>query len=472
MEKSTEEEQNLKTHLGPFQLLFMGIGCIIGAGIFSITGVAAAQNAGPAIILSFLIAGIGCAAASFCYSELAAMIPNSGSAYSYAYAAFGEFIGWLIGWTLVLEYAIGAATVAISWSAYTASFLHDLGWTIWPSLAASPWQPLAYSGQEAITGWINLPAFSILAVASLILIAGIKESAVVNTLIVIVKLSIIFLFIGIGFFYIDGANYHPFIPENTGAFGSFGWSGVFRAAGVVFFAYIGFDAVSTVAQEAKNPQRNMPIAIVGSLAVCTLLYVLFASVLVGLVSYKEINLAAPVISAIDYTPYPWLKGCIKLAIVLGLTSVLLVMLLGQSRILYSMARDGLLPPLFAKMHPRFRTPWICHLILMVFVGLIAAFVPIEVVGHLTSIGTLFAFAIVCGGVLVLRKKEPDRSRPFKTPWVPFVPLFGIVVCLIMMSSLGLDTWIRLVVWMAIGLVIYWKKSKWSGASLFEPSIDL
>lgn len=452
-------EQKLGRHLGAIQLIMLGIGCIIGAGIFSITGIAAAQNAGPAIVISFLIAGIGCAAASLCYSELAAMIPIAGSAYIYTYVAFGEFIAWLIGWNLILEYAIGAATVAISWSAYVTSFLHDLGITLPSSISASPWQSVTYSSGEQIAGLINLPALFILMVASTILIIGIKQSALINTCMVTIKISIVLLFICIGFFYIHPANYHPFIPENTGNFGDFGWSGILRGAGIVFFAYIGFDAVSTVSQETKCPQRNVPIGIVGSLIICTILYILFSFVLVGLVNYQDINIAAPVISAIETTPYIWLKGLVKLAIVLGLSSVILVMLLGQSRILYAMSCDGFLPSILSKTSPRFQTPWISNLILTLFVGPIAAFVPIQVVGQMTSIGTLFAFAFVCLGVVILRKRDPDWKRPFRTPWVPYVPFFGIAVCFIMMLSLGQATWIRLFVWLTIGIAIYFFYSK-------------
>ena len=319
--ESTLNEQKLGRHLGPIQLVMLGIGCIIGAGIFSITGIAAAQNAGPAIILSFLIAAIGCAAAGLCYSELAAMIPIAGSAYTYAYVAFGELIAWLIGWNLILEYAIGAATVAISWSAYVVSFLHDIGITLPLSLSTSPWQSISHSSGQEVAGFINLPAVLILAATSCILIIGIQQSALINAVMVTIKISIVLLFIGIGFFYIDPANYHPFIPKNEGNFGEFGWSGIFRGAGVVFFAYIGFDAVSTVSEETKEPQRNVPIGIIGSLIICTILYMLFSWVLVGLVNYQEINIAAPVISAIASTPYPWLKALVKFAIVLGLSSV-------------------------------------------------------------------------------------------------------------------------------------------------------
>ena len=454
-----ESHQKLTRYLGPFQLIMLGIGCIIGAGLFSITGVAAAENAGPAIIISFLIAAIGCAAASLCYSELAAMIPISGSAYTYTYAIFGEFIAWLIGWNLILEYAIGGATVAISWSAYVTSFLRDMHLELSPLISASPWHPIHHPIEGPLYGIINLPAFFIIFILSILLIVGIKQSALINTLMVIIKVSVAILFICVGFFFIDDANYHPFLPENTGTFGNFGWSGVLRAAGIVFFAYIGFDAVSTTAQETKNPQRNVPIGIIGSLIICTVIYILFSFVLVGLVNYKELNIAAPVVSAIDHTPFPWLKALVKLAIVTGLTSVILVLLLGQSRILYAMACDGLLPSIFAKTHPNFHTPWAANLILMLFVGTIAAFSPIRVVGEMTSIGTLLAFSIVCLGVLILRYRSPHLNRPFKTPGMPWVPLFGVLVCMTMMVFLSFATWMRLILWLILGMLIYFLYSR-------------
>ena len=416
---SEEGPHKLNRTLGSLNLITLGIGCIIGAGLFSITGIAAAENAGPAIMLSFIIAAIGCAFAGLCYSELAAMIPVSGSAYTYAFATMGELPAWIIGWTLILEYALGAATVSISWSAYVVSLLEDFGIQLPAVIAASPWQSIALADGTHIYGYINLPALLIVCVISLILIMGIKQSAFANAIMVAVKISVVLVFITLGFFFIDYANFHPFLPVNTGQFGDFGWSGVMRAAGIVFFAFIGFDAVSTAAQEAKSPQRTLPIGILGSLIICTILYVLFAFVMTGLVNYKELDVAAPVALAIEHTPYHWLQGLVKLAVLTGLTSVILVLLLGQSRIFYSMARDGLMPKMFSNIHPTFHTPWISNLILMVFVGLIGAFSPLEVVARMTSIGTLLAFAIVCSGVLILRYKEPDLPRPFKTPWVPF-----------------------------------------------------
>jgi len=453
-ESSEEGGQKLSRHLGAVDLIFLGIGCIVGAGLFSITGIAAAENAGPAIVISFIIASIGCAFAGLCYSELAAMIPIAGSAYTFAYATMGELMAWSIGWTLILEYAIGAAAVSISWSAYLVSLLQDFNLQLPTSITASPWQPVKLVNGIQEYGIINLPALLIVVLISIILIIGIKQSAIANAVMVVTKVSVTLAFIGIGYFYIDSANYHPFLPSNTGHFGEFGWSGVFRAAGIVFFAYIGFDAVSTAAQETKNPQRNMPIGILGSLVICTFLYVLFAYVMTGLVNYKDLNVAAPAALAIEHTPFHWLQWLVKIAILTGLTSVILVLLLGQSRIFYSMAKDGLLPAFFCEVHPKLHTPWRSNLILMVFVGSFGALAPLELVGSMTSIGTLLAFVMVCAGVLVLRYLEPNLIRPFKTPFVPWVPLMGICVCLFMMFFLGWENWMRLFLWLVIGLLIY------------------
>ena len=453
-------EHTLKRTLGPMNLVALGIGAIIGAGLFSLTGIAAAENAGPAIALSFVIAAIGCAFAGFCYSEFATMIPIAGSAYTYAYATMGEFLAWIIGWDLVLEYAVGAATVSISWSAYVTSFLHDIGIQLPPYLIASPWQAVQLPNGELVYGLINLPAVFIIAVISMLLMIGIKESANVNAVVVVIKVVVVIVFIGVGVWFIKGSNYVPFIPENTGKFGEFGWSGILRAAGVIFFAYIGFDAVSTAAQEAKNPQRDMPIGIIGSLVVCTILYVTFSTVMVGLANYTEFKgMAAPVVVAISHTPFKWLQPLIKLAIIAGFTSVILVMLLGQSRVFYSMSRDGLLPRIFSDIHPKFRTPWRSNLLFMVFVSLFSAFAPISVVGHMTSIGTLFAFVIVCAGVLIMRKTQPDVPRPFKTPWVPVIPVLGILVNFALMYGLGWENWARLFAWLAIGLAVYFTYSR-------------
>ncbi len=440
-----EEAGGLSRTLGVPSLVGLGIGAIIGAGLFSLTGIAAAENAGPAVVISFLLAGLGCAFAGLCYSELAGMIPSAGSAYAYAYATLGELVAWIIGWDLVLEYAVGAATVAVSWSQYVASLLHGWGLDLPHWLLAAPSQG----------GVANLPAAGVVAVLSLLLIGGIRESTTVNNAIVVLKVAVVLTVIGVGAFYVHAANYHPFIPANTGAFGHFGWSGILRGAGVVFFAYIGFDAVSTAAAETRNPQRAMPIGILGSLAICTVLYVGFALVLTGLVSVGDMHGdAAPVATAIDRTPFPWLQVAVKLGIIAGFTSVMLVLLLGQSRVFLAMAEDGMVPALFARLHPTRQTPYWSNLLFMVMTGALAAFVPVEVLGHMTSIGTLLAFAIVCAGVLVLRWREPERKRAFRVPGSPAVPLLGIATCLLMMVSLGWASWARLVAWLVVGLVIY------------------
>ena len=453
------EAHTLRRVLGPWNLISLGIGAIIGAGLFSLTGIAAAENAGPAIALSFMVAAIGCAFAGLCYSEFASMIPIAGSAYTYAYATMGEFLAWIIGWDLVLEYAVGASTVSISWSAYVVSFLHDFGIDLPAKLAASPFQALRLPDGTMVHGYINLPAVFIIVVISLLLMIGIRESARVNAVIVVIKVTVVVVFICLGFFFISRANYTPYIPPNTGEFGHFGWSGVMRAAGVIFFAYIGFDAVSTAAQEARKPQKDMPVGIIGSLIICTVLYVLFSSVLTGMVSYTELGGAAPVATAIDRTPYDWLKPLVKLAIIAGFSSVILVMLLGQSRVFFSMSRDGLLPRVFSDIHPRWKTPWRSNLLFMLFVSLFSAFAPISVVGHMTSIGTLLAFVIVCAGIMIMRHTHPEVPRPFKTPLVPLVPILGILVCAAMMYSLGPDNWMRLLVWLIIGQVIYFAYSR-------------
>ncbi|MEY4942839.1 MAG: hypothetical protein RL254_1020 [Planctomycetota bacterium] len=452
--------ESLKRTLGPSQLVALGIGAIIGAGLFSLTGIAASQNAGPAVVLSFVIAAVGCAFAGLCYSEFATMIPIAGSAYTYAYATMGELIAWMIGWDLVLEYAVGAATVGVSWSKYVMSFFGDFGIAFPQQLAASPFEPvtLPETGQ-VIEGIINLPAFFIVAMISLLLIIGIQESARINAAIVVMKVAVVLVFIALGWAYIDPNNFTPFIPPNTGETGAFGWTGVLKGAGVVFFAFIGFDAVSTAAQEAKNPQKDMPIGIIGSLAVCTVLYVLFSHVLTGIVNYTELNNAAPVAVAIDRTDYRWLRPALKLAIIAGYTSVILVMLLGQSRVFFSMSRDGLLPKLFSDVHPKYRTPWRSNLLFMVLTGLIAAFAPIGLLGEMTSIGTLFAFVLVCGGILIMRRTHPEIKRPFRTPWVPLIPLLGIAFNLVLMYYLGWSNWIRLIVWMGLGLAIYFGYSR-------------
>jgi APA family basic amino acid/polyamine antiporter len=448
----------LKRTLGPWGLIALGIGAIIGAGLFSITGGAAANQAGPAITLSFVVAALGCAFAGLCYAEFASMIPVAGSAYTYSYATLGEFIAWIIGWDLVLEYAVGAATVSISWSRYLVKFLEGFDVHLPTWLATGPWDG----------GVVNLPAVFIVVLMSLLLVKGTRESASVNAVIVGLKVIVVLIFIILGWQYINNDNYTPYIPDNSGTFGEYGFSGIIRAAAIVFFAYIGFDAVSTAAQEAKNPRKHMPIGILGSLAICTVLYILFAHVMTGVThytSYKGQEGIAPVAVAIEnmgtanaagtVTPdYPWLNRAIIVAILAGYASVILVMLMGQSRVFFSMSKDGLLPKIFSDVHPVFRTPAKSNLVFMLFVSLFAAFVPARVVGEMTSIGTLFAFILVCIGIIVMRRKMPEAPRAFVTPLVPLIPLLGVATCLFMMVFLPLDTWIRLIVWMMIGFDIY------------------
>jgi basic amino acid/polyamine antiporter, APA family len=448
-------EHALKRTLTAPQLVALGIGAIIGAGLFSLTGIAAANHAGPAVTISFVVAAIGCAFAGLCYSEFATMIPIAGSAYTYSYATMGEFMAWVIGWDLVLEYAVGAATVAVSWSRYVVSLCHDFGIELPPHLVNSPFTTLP----DGTTGFINLPAIIIVVLVSTLLIVGIQESASVNSVIVVLKVGVVVLFILFGWAYINSDNYTPYIPANTGVSGQFGLSGVLRAAGVVFFAFIGFDAVSTAAQEAKNPQRDMPIGIIGSLVVCTILYVLFAHVLTGIVPYKLLDDAAPVAVAVDRTPYIWLKTAVKVAIIAGYTSVILVMLLGQSRVFYSMSRDGLLPKIFSELHTKFRTPYKSNILFMIFVALFAALTPIQIVGEMTSIGTLFAFVLVSAGILIMRKTHPNMPRPFRTPLVPLVPILGILFNFVLMLGLGWENWMRLFIWMGLGFVVFFAYSR-------------
>lgn len=460
-------EGTLKRTLTSSGLVALGIGAIIGAGLFSLTGIAAAENAGPAVTLSFIIAAVGCAFAGLCYAEFAAMIPVAGSAYTYSYATMGEFMAWIIGWDLVLEYALAAATVAASWSQYFNQFLLEFGINLPPEYLYGPWEG----------GVVNLPAIFIVCVLSLLLVRGTQESSFVNNILVVVKVAVVLIFIALGWSFINPANHEPFIPANEGEqmlksgqlgffeffksdyFGEFGISGIMRGAGVVFFAFIGFDAVSTAAQEAKNPQKGMPIGIIGSLIICTILYVLFAYVLTGLEHYTIFaGDAKPVATAFAKTGYTFLNTALIIAILTGYTSVILVMLLGQSRVFYTMSKDGLLPKLFSDLSKK-QTPWKTNLIFMVFVSLFAGFVPVSDLGHMVSIGTLFAFTLVCIGIIVLRKTNPDVPRPFKTPLVPLIPILGIVVCVAMMASLPLESWERLAIWMAIGIGLYFVYGK-------------
>lgn len=461
MAQEGDSSKGLKRTLGVGNLIALGIGAIIGAGLFVRTADAAASAAGPAVMISFIVAAVGCAFAGLCYAEFASMIPIAGSAYAYAYVTMGEFMAWVIGWALVLEYALASATVSIAWSEYLNNLL---GGVIPYELCHSPFE----AAMDGTAGIINLPALFILVILTLVLIKGTQESASLNAVIVFVKVAIVLIFIVIGWGFINEANYTPFmIPETTPGhegWNAHGWGGVLGGAGIVFFAFIGFDAVSTAAQEAKNPKRDMPIGILGSLVICTVLYVLFSHVLTGVANWQDFKIAgkeASVAYAIKtYMPgYEWLGTLVTVAILAGFSSVILVMLMGQSRVFYSMSKDGLVPKVFSELHPKFRTPFKSNALLFIFVGLFAGFVPGSVAGDLTSFGTLFAFVLVCVGIWVLRVKNPDAVRPFKTPLVPLVPILGMLVCSAMIFSLGKDTLISAALWMAIGLVIYFTYSK-------------
>ncbi|MCZ4245293.1 amino acid permease [Pedobacter punctiformis] len=454
-EANEKGEGTLKRTLGPVNLILIGVGLTLGAGLFSITGLAAANHSGPAVTLSFVIAALGCGFAALCYAEFASMIPVAGSAYTYSYATMGEFFAWIIGWDLVLEYSVGCATVAISWSQYLTRFLASLHIYLPPQLTRSPFETAKLADGTSVHGIINIPAALVVVLMTAILIRGTKGSAIVNGIIVFLKVGVVLVFIALGWQYIDPANYHPYIPENTGTFGQFGWSGVLRGAGLVFFVFIGFDAVAASAQETKNPSRDLPIGIIGSLVVCTVLFGLFGHVMTGLANYKEFaDSGAPVAIAIEKTPYAWLSQAIILAILIGYTSVILIDLMAQSRMFYSISKDGLLPKIFSDVHPKFKTPWKSNIMLCIFIAVFAAFVPINVVGEMTSIGTLLAFLMVCVGILILRKTDPEAKRPFKVPLVPLIPILGILTCIAMMIFLPWETWLRLAVWLIIGLAIY------------------
>jgi APA family basic amino acid/polyamine antiporter len=480
MSQASDSKTGFKRTLTATNLTTLGIGAIIGAGIFVLTGQAAAQYAGPAIVISFIISGLACGFAGLCYAEFASMIPIAGSAYTYAYATLGEFLAWIIGWDLILEYLFAASTVSVGWGGYVVSFLHDFGIHIPTAFTAATgsvlvnipnigWQQvttnlvsnLHLQGIDIntlphVTAILNLPAMFVIVVLSLLLVIGIRESANFNNVMVITKVSVIILFIAIGIAFIKNGNWHPFIPKNTGVWGHYGWSGILRGAGVIFFAYIGFDAVSTAAQEAKNPQKHMPIGILGSLGISTVLYILVALVLTGIVSYTVLNVADPVavgVNAMGNGMF-WLRPIVKIAAIAGLSSVILVMLLGQPRIFFSMSKDGLLPSVFSKVHPKFRTPYVSTLVTGSVAMVLAGILPISTLGELVSIGTLLAFVIVCLSILVLRRTSPGLKRPFRTPFVPFIPILGALICFIQMAALPLNTWLRLIIWMGIGFIIY------------------
>jgi APA family basic amino acid/polyamine antiporter len=450
-------EKSLKRALGIPSLIAFGIGGIIGTGIFVLTGVAAATHAGPAIVISFIIAGIGCMFAGLCYSEFAAMVPVAGSAYAYSYATLGELVAWFVGWNLVLEYMMACSTVAAGWSGYFIKLLDHFHVNFIPaSLSAAPFETSGSGIQVHATGaYVNLPAIAIIAAATWLCYRGIKESAVVNTIIVAVKVAIVLAVIAFGAMYVNTAHWVPYIPANTGEFGHFGWSGIFQASAIIFFAYIGFDGVSTVAQEAKDPQRGMPIGMLGSLAICTLLYILMSSVLTGLVPFQDLNTPAPVAVALESHPQlSWLSFWVILGALFGLTSVIITMIIPQARIWLTMSHDGLLPKVFGSVHPKYRTPHVSTLITGVAASLCAGLVPLGVLGELVSIGTLIAFIVVCIGVLVLRYTRPDLARPFRIRGVWAVSLLGVAFCASMAYSLPNETWWRLLIWSALGIVIY------------------
>lgn len=498
-EAREEGQHGLKRVLGPLNLIALGIGAVIGAGIFVITGSVAARFAGPSITLSFVLAALGCAFAGLCYAELASMIPVSGSAYTYAYASMGEFIAWIIGWDLILEYAFSAATVASGLSGNLVSLLQDFGIHLPPRLIETPGQELYFfqgrwevlttiapalkaAGINAdslphVTAIFNLPAFLAVCVMTAILVVGVKESANLNVAVVFIKLATVLIFIAVAAAFlwknpqIAQTNWHPFIPENTGTFGEFGWSGIARGAASIFFAFIGFDAVSTAAQEARNPQRDMPIGILASLAICTVLYIAVSGLLTGVLHYSQLNVAAPVALAIDATGAKWGSLLVKLGAIAGTATVMLMTLMGQSRIFFVMSKDGMLPKWAGAIHPRFRTPWISSIVVGLLIAVFAGLLPISILGDLVNIGTLFAFIIVCIGVWILRKKRPDLPRPFKTPFVPLVPVLGIIVSFLLMAMLPWDTWLRLIAWLAIGLVIYFVYSRKKSSLRAETSLN-
>lgn len=457
-EAENDGGRGLKRVLGPGGLIALGVGVIIGAGLFSVTGIVAGAHTGPAIVISFALAAVACALCGLCYAEFASMLPVSGSAYTYSYFTMGELVAWIIGWDLVLEYTVASVAIAISWSKYFSIMLQGIGYPL----------PIEWTACPSEGGLFNVPAMLLVVLLSCILMRGTAGSSKFNDLMVALKITVVLAFIFIGFKYIRAENLTPFVPENTGVFGEYGWSGVLRGAAIVFFAYIGFDAVSTAAQETKNPRRNMPIGILGSLLVCSILYMVFSFVMTGVVDYhayigaESIAPAATAVAnmgpigpdGVVVPAYPWLNRAIIIAILLGYASVVMVMMLGQSRVFYSMSKDGLLPPLFSHLHKRFHTPARSNFLFMIVIGTLAGIVPANIAGEMTSIGTLFAFSLVCLGVIVVRKTQPHAPRSFKTPWVPYIPAAGLILCIGMMLFLPAETWIRLVMWMLIGIDIY------------------
>lgn len=451
--KEAEDGKHLKRTLGPLNLVSLGIGCVIGAGIFVITGQAAAQYAGPAIILSFVLAGLACAFAALCYAELASLLPVSGSAYTYSYATLGEVFAWCMAWLLILEYGVASATVAVGWSGYFTSLIGDFGIYLPMEWAAPFGKEVIGVNGTTVTGIFNFPAALIVLLMSLLLVVGIKESASVNNVIVVIKVSVIIAFIVAGSFYVDTQNWDPFIPANTGTEGEFGTSGILKAAGIIFFAYIGFEAVSTAAQEAKNPQRDMPIGILGSLFVCTILYILVAGVLTGIVHYSTLNVPDPIAVGVDAIGLPWLAFLVKIGAITGLTSVILVLLYGQTRIFFTVSKDGLLPPVFSKVHSKFKTPYINTLIVGFVISLVAGFTPIDKLGKLVSMGTLFAFTVICFSVMYLRYTQPNLKRSFKVPFMPVVPILGIIFCLYLIWGIR-DMFWTLKFYFLAGVAVY------------------
>lgn len=454
--RQDNERSEFHKTLTAFNLVLLGIGGIIGAGIFVLTGQAAAQYAGPAIVISFLISGFFCGCAALCYAELASVIPASGSVYTYAYATFGRFVAWIIGWDLILEYLFGSAAVAVGWSGYVSSFLHDLGYTIPAALSQAPFTFTPDVGWSSTGALINLPASLLVIALSALIAIGIRESATLNDIVVVIKVTVLIAFLVLGAAYITKENLTPFIPENTGVSGHYGWSGIFRGAAVIFFAYIGFDCLSTLALETKNPQRDLPKGIIGSLIVCTILYVLVAFVLTGMVHYSLLNVPQPIAVALDSTQgaLKWFAPFIKIGAIAGLSTATLGLLLSQPRILYTMSHDGMLPKFFGSVNPKTKTPFNSTIVVGVLAAIVAGLFPIGLLGELVSIGTLLAFFLVCVGVLILRKTEPNLNRPFKVPAVWIIATLGAVGNLGQMLALPLDTWIRLAVWLGIGLVIF------------------